>query len=90
MGLTIIVPTVQGEWPLLIEHAIREAFGPGTYWVHVRTDCEPWLVAVGYPGQSQAITSTITPQRARSPRDRQILAQALCRKSATLGWLEWR
>jgi type IV secretory pathway TrbF-like protein len=72
----------------LIQNTIKTVFGPGTYWVHIRDDLDPWLVAIIYPGQAQAITGPITPDEAADERCRRILAAELRNKARTLGWLE--
>jgi type IV secretory pathway TrbF-like protein len=85
----LLMPSVVQMRLGLVQAAVRAALGPGTYWVHIRDDLEPWMVAVIYPGQPQAITGPITPDAAADDRSRRVLAWELRRKARELGWLEY-
>lgn len=84
----LLMPSAEQMRLGLVQNTIQTVFGPGTYWVHIRSDLDPWMVAVGYPGQPQAITGPITPAEAADARCRRLLATEMRRKARELGWLE--
>jgi hypothetical protein len=84
----LLIPSATEMRVGLLQATIRGVLGPGCYLPHVRTDLDPWLVAVIFPGQSQAPTASITPEQAADPRYRRVLAIELRNKARALGWLE--
>lgn len=68
-------------------------FGPGTYYVEVRTDVDirdqTWLVCVAWFSRDKVVTGTITPEQATVPRNRQILCHYLYEEAKKQRLLEF-